>query len=208
VQTLTFGASKYKRAYNLTSCPQPHEVYKVLEAVTKLVMAWAGRHKVADGVATAFLTALKAEWRLNEPIADMAQKVWTSEQTILSSDKDMVGREFCTIFNELIREDARLDPELACQVATLAHAINSNVVTRGLGGDKPWPDGPAAAGGKHNSTERNTCWRGGGFSDTATTRAFFVPGTVYRTGGFIATSYKKDKAKGFIDRVRRIVLVF
>jgi hypothetical protein len=54
------------------------------------------------------------------------------------------GCEFCSIFNALIRDDERLDDELAAHAATLAHAINSNVVTRGLGGAKPWPGGPAA----------------------------------------------------------------
>jgi hypothetical protein len=75
VQQLTFGTSKYKRAYDRTSCPQPHEDDKVLAAVRTVVMAWARRHGVADGAATAFLVALKAEWKLNEPIGNMAQKV-------------------------------------------------------------------------------------------------------------------------------------
>ena len=194
VQQLTFGTSKYKRAYDRTTCPQPHEDYQVLEAVTKLVMAWARRHGVADGAATAFLVALKAEWKLNEPIGETAQKVWTSANALN-------GREFCSIFNALIRDDERLDDELAAQAATLAHAINSNVVTRGLGGAKPWPGGPAAEP-DHNSTEKDTCWRGGGFSDTPETRAFFVGGMVYRTVGFLATSYKREKARQFVDRVR------
>ena len=194
VQQLTFGTSKYKRAYDLTSCPQPHEDYKVLEAVTKLVLAWARRHGVADGAATAFLVALKAEWKLNEPIGETAQKVWTSANALN-------GREFCSIFNALLLDDERLDDELAVQAARLAHAINDNVVTRGLGGAKPWPGGPVA-GPDHNSTEKDTCWRGGGFSDTPETRAFFVGGMVYRTVGFLATSYKREKAKQFVDRVR------
>ncbi len=194
MQQLTFGSSKYKRAYDRASCPQPHEDDKVLAAVRTVVMSWARLHNVADGAATAFLTALKAEWRLNEPIGNMAQKVWTS-------DYELKGCEFCSIFNALIRDDKMLDDEIAAQVATLAHAVNSNVVTRGLGGQRPWPGGPAA-GPDHNSTVADTCWRGGGFSDTPETRAFFVGGMVYRTGGFLATSYKKEKARHFIDRVR------
>jgi hypothetical protein len=194
VQLLTFGTSKYKRAYVRTSCPQPHEDDKVLAAVRTIVMAWARRHGVADGAATAFLVALKAEWKLNEPIGNMAQKVWTSANALN-------GCEFCSIFNALLRDDERLDDELAAHAATLAQALNSNVVTRGLGGTKPWPGGPAA-GPDHNSTEKDACWRGGGFSDTPETRAFFVGGMVYRTGGFLATSYKKEKAMQFVNRVR------
>ena len=83
--------------------------------------------------------------------------------------------------------------------ATLAHAMNSNVVTRGVGGVLPWPDGPKA-GANHNSTEKDTTWRGGGFHGGF--RAFFEPKKVYRVGGFLATSYKREKAQHFIGRVR------
>ena len=73
---------------------------------------------------------------------------------------------------------------------THAHAINSNVVTRGVGGVLPWPDGPKA-GANHNSTEKDTTWRGGGFHGGF--RAFFEPKKVYRVGGFLATSYKRER---------------
>jgi hypothetical protein len=68
-----------------------------------------------------------------------------------------------------------------------------------VGGVLPWPDGPKA-GANHNSTEKDTTWRGGGFHGGF--RAFFVPKKVYRVGGFLATSYKRDKAQDFIRRVR------
>ena len=191
---LTFGSSKYKRSYGRTSCPAAHEAYLVLAAVTKIVEAWARENNVSDGARDKFLELLKAEWILNEPIGEMAQKVWTSQHVL-------DGLEFCSMFNSLVRGDCQHDDELADQVATLAHAINSNVVTRGVGGVLPWPDGPKA-GANHNSTEKDTCWRGGGFSDTPETRAFFVGGMVYRTVGFLATSYKREKARQFIDRVR------
>ncbi len=48
----------------------------------------------------------------------------------------------------------------ASQVATLAHAINSNLVKRDfIGGGLPWPDGPTGGPG-HNSTEANVVFRG------------------------------------------------
>jgi hypothetical protein len=44
---------------------------------------------------------------------------------------------------------------------------------------------------------------GGGFSDTAATRGFFVGGRKFRTGGFLATSFSKAVAENiFIHRVR------
>jgi hypothetical protein len=158
-----------------------------LAAVRDIVVEWARRHNLAGGEVEAFLKKLFSEWTMSEPIADMAQKVWTSEQTL-------ADREFCSIFNELIRNDRLLDDKAADQVTTLAHAINRNLVTRGVGGAS-WPDGS-------NSFVANACFRGGGFCDTALTRAFFVEGKRFRTGGFVATSYMKYIAETFIARVR------
>ena len=189
---LTFGSSKYKRSYGRTSCPAAREAYLVLAAVTKIVEAWARENNVSDGARDKFLKLLQAEWTLSETIGEMAQKVWTSQHAL-------DGLEFCSMFNFIIRGDCKLDDELADQVARLAHAINSNVVTRGVGGVLPWPDGPKA-GANHNSTEKDTTWRGGGFHGGF--RAFFEPKKVYRVGGFLATSYKREKAQHFIGRVR------
>ena len=189
---LTFGSSEFKRVYDRTTCPAAHEDYKVLEAVTKIVEAWAGQNNVSVGARDKFLKVLKAEWILSETIGEMAQKVWTSQHVL-------DGSEFCSMLNFLIRGDFKHGDPLADPVARLAHAINSNVVTRGVGGVLPWPDGPAA-GANHNSTEKDTTWRGGGFHGGF--RAFFVPKKVYRVGGFLATSYKRETANQFIGRVR------
>ena len=118
-----------------------------------------------------------------------------------TSLRQLNGREFCSIFNELIRDDPLLDDRVADQVATLSHAINSNVVTRGVGGDIPWPEGPGGRPG-NLSTVANVCFRGGGFCDTPATRAFFALGRKYRIAGFLATSFNKYVAEGFIARVR------
>ena len=189
---LTFSSSKYRRSYGRTSCPAANEAYLVLAAVTKIVAAWARQNNVSDGARDKSLKLLKAEWTLNEPIGEMAQKVWTSQHVL-------DGREFCSIFNSMVRGDFKHDDPLADPVARFAHAINSNVVTRGVGGVLPWPDGPTA-GANHNSTEPHTTWRGGGFHGGF--RAFFEPQKVYRVGGFLATSYKREKAQAFIGRVR------
>ena len=164
----------------------------VIGAVTKIVEAWASRNNLSDGARDKFLKLLQAECKLDDPIGEMAQKVWTSQHVL-------DGREFCSIFNSVVRGDFKHGDPLADPVARFAHAINSNVVTRGVGGVLPWPDGPKA-GANHNSTEKDTTWRGGGFHGGF--RAFFVPKKVYRVGGFLATSYKRDKAQDFIRRVR------
>ena len=189
---LTFGSSEFKRAYDRTLCPEAHQAYLLLAAVTAIVEAWARRNNVSDGERDKFLKLLQAEWTLSETIGEMAQKVWTSQHVL---DR----REFCSIFNSLVRVDFKHGDPLADQIARLAHAINSNVVTRGVGGILPWPDGPTA-GANHNSTEKDTTWRGGGFHGGF--RAFFVPKKVYRVGGFLATSYKRERANQVIGRVR------
>jgi hypothetical protein len=156
----------------------------VLAAVTEIVAAWARQNNVSDSARDKFLQLLQAEWALNETIGEMGQKVWTSQHVL-------DGLEFCSMFNSLVRGDCKHDDDLADDVARFAHAINSNVVTRGVGGVLPWPDGPKGGPG-HNSTEKDTTWRGGGFHGGF--RAFFVPKKVYRVGGFLATSYKRERA--------------
>ena len=82
---------------------------------------------------------LHAEWELREPIANMAQKVLHSEGNsgrqqprvtgmglsrrmatgraclaqVWTSEKQLQGREFCFIFNELIRNDELLEDDVA-----------------------------------------------------------------------------------------------
>jgi len=180
-------------AYARTRCPEADAPDEVLGAVRIVVKEWARRHGLAEGATTDFLKDLRSEWALNEKIADMAQKVWTSV-------KELDGREFCFILNELVRNDLLLTDDIADRVAKLARAINSNVVTRGVGGS-PWPDGPKGGPG-HNSTLKDVCFRGGGFCDTAATREFFGAGRKYRVAGFLATSYNKYVAENFIQRVR------
>ncbi len=190
---VTFLTSKYRMAYSRTRCPEADAPDEVIKAVRIVVKEWARRHGLAEGATTAFLKELFDAWPLHMKIADMAQKVWTS-------DKVLNGHEFCFILNELVRDDAMLTDKIADRVAKFAHAINSNVVTRGVGGS-PWPDGPKGGPG-HNSTLKDVCFRGGGFCDTAATREFFGAGRKYRVAGFLATSYNKHVAENFIQRVR------
>ena len=191
---VTFLTSKYRMAYGRTRCPDADAPDEVVKAVRVTVKEFARRHGLAEGATTAFLKELFSEWALHDQIADMGQKVWTSQ-------KKLAGREFCSIVNELLRTDALLTDEVADQLAILAHAINRNVVTRSVEYDVPWPSGPKGGAGQI-STMKDVCFRGGGFCDTAAIRDFFCAGRKYRVPGFLATSYNKYIAEHFIQRVR------
>ncbi len=189
---MTFRTSKYRMAYGRTRCPDADAPDEVVKAVRVTVKEFARRHGLAEGATTAFLKELFSEWALHDQIADMGQKVWTSQ-------KQLAGREFCSIVNELIRTDALLTDEVADQLAILAHAINRNVVTRSVDYGLPWPSGPKDGAGQ-NSTMKDVCFRGGGFMAAA--QDFFRIGTKFRVPGFLATSYNKYIAEHFIHRVR------
>ena len=191
---VTFLTSKYRMAYGRTRCPDADAPDEVVKAVRVTVKEFARRHGLPEGATTAFLKELFSEWALHDQIADMGQKVWTSQ-------KKLAGREFCSIVNELLRTDALLTDEVADQLAILAHAINRNVVTRSVEYDVPWPSGPKGGAGQI-STMKDVCFRGGGFCDTAAIRDFFCAGRKYRVPGFLATSYNKYIAEHFIQRVR------
>jgi hypothetical protein len=96
---------------------------------------------------------------------------------------------------EAIREDVEA---VSASVAVLGHAINAGIVLRGQPlASRPFPRGPAG-GPRDKSTEAATTWRGGGFADTARTRAFFVPGKQYRAPQFVATSFERSVARRFM----------
>ena len=111
-----------------------------------------------------------------------AERVWTSTQQ--SAD----GREFCSIFNQTIRED---HADLAPHAALISRAINLNL-TKSRGGSLNDTDFPPLG----------MSWRGGGFMDNEETRAFFVPGRKYRVPNYLATSFDKGVTTAFLDRVK------
>ena len=109
-----------------------------------------------------------------------------------------IGKPFYSILCETTREDI---PELAVHVATISRGINADLVHRGaaVADDLPWPRGPSGPAGS-KSTTLNSSWRGGGFADTPTMRAFFSLGNRYRVNQFLAASFDRGVAKGFIGR--------
>jgi hypothetical protein len=197
-----FQGSNFKREYE--QCKPPEHQHEVLRAVTEIVYSYCDRQTIADGTRDDFLRRLKAEWGktneakdvLNGPVKISCLLVWTSEEKL-------DGRiEFCSIFCEVLREDYAASAE---QAAVLARGINSNLcvpenardssVFRSALMRQPFPKGPAA-GGSDGSSEIAVCWRGGGFSDQC--RSFFTASKQYRAPMFLATSFNKEKARGFL----------
>jgi hypothetical protein len=181
--------SFFKPAYDAAIFPEYQD--ELLAAVRKMVLGYENRHNKPHAAIMDFFGRLQREWILDEPINVSAQKVWTSQE-------NLDGVEFCSIYGETIREDSAA---LAGPSAVLARALNANLVTRGLPlADQPFPRGPGG-GARDKSTEAGACWRGGGFMDNATTRAFYVPGRNYRVAQFLPTSFERPVAEQFIRRV-------
>jgi hypothetical protein len=108
-----------------------------------------------------------------------AERVWTSTKKF--SD----GREFCSILNQAIREDCAAG---APHTALVTRAINLNLtVARAATAAVAFPP-------------MGITWRGGGFMDTADTRAFFKPGKCYRVPNFLASSFDKSITTSFVNR--------
>jgi serine/threonine protein kinase len=189
-----FANSNYKAEYETAQeCFQFQD--ELLGAVRKLLMGFALRHNIDAEDAKCFLGALQTEWDMSDSVAIAAQKVWTSTR-ILSQ----VDTEFCSIYNETIRDDI---VDLAEPAAALGRAINANLVQRGLPEvDRPFPRGPDAPVERNRSTKAATAWRGGGFCDTVQVRQFFRDGQRYRVPQFLATSFSDRVAQKFMKAAK------
>ena len=120
-----------------------------------------------------FLKRLQAEAMRNmdDPIAEMLQRMWTSTLTLR-------GKEFCFILNHTLRGD---EPPLADPTATLSRGINQLCVS--IPPTPPFPPG-------------DVCHRGGGFDDRY--RSFFCKGRRFRQPAYLATSFSEVVAREFI----------
>jgi hypothetical protein len=143
-----------------------------------LIKAYCGVHGIPydDDEGEAFFDALRADMDAQDSLAAAVQRMWTSYQPLR-------GREFCTILNEAVRDDA---PDRVAAAAALTRAINQLCVTPD--GEEPRPPFPPEF----------RCIRGGGFDDSY--RDFFAPGREFRQPAFLATSFLESKADEFIRR--------
>ena len=110
-------------------------------------------------------------------IPQAAQRLWTSALRLR-------GREFCYLLNAAVRSD---HDELADATAGLTRAINQLCVTTGASALQSAVHPPG-----------HVCYRGGGFDDRY--RSFYVSGRQFRQPAYLATSFSRSVATGFLGR--------
>ena len=172
VSNRTLATSNFKTAYGRVQAPQG--AFQLGAALTDIIRGYCEHEGIAwreDG--EPFLQQLQEEAMRNmdDPIAEMLQRMWTSTLTLRS-------REFCFVFNHALRGD---QPPLADPTAKLSRGINSLCVS--VPPRPPFPPG-------------DVCHRGGGFNDRY--RSFFVPRRQFRQPAYLATSFSEDTAREFI----------
>jgi len=193
---LDLGSSHFKREYGRQSAPRYPGV--LLEAVASIVHGFCGARGIPDDAAHEFIGKLLEQHKEHLGVGEMAvaltaQELWTATEVVEG------GPELCTMYNAVLREDLA---SLAASSATLARSLNSALV---------WPDdderqalpfpGGAKAAGRNKSTGKGKCFRGGGFLDSDTTRAFFgQPKHKFRVPQFLATSFSRPVAEDFVRR--------
>eukprot|EP00966_Prymnesium_polylepis_P327818 7383655-Prymnesium_polylepis.2 len=123
--------------------------------------------------------------------AELAVLLWSSAER--SSER----REFCSYLNQCLREDN----DFAVKHATVvSDALNKMVVALGDRANKlseqcNWPSGPEADIGW--STKEDATWRGTALPPEHL--GFFSEGTEFRTNMFLATSFDRAVAEGFMN---------
>jgi hypothetical protein len=199
-----FATSNYKVAYDgvrrAENALEPQHKDRVLFAVRRLVEDFCERLYPGDAVATplqvaagrAFVLVLQDEWQLNDDADKASERVWTSLQKLplVGTPGVGIGREFCSIFSQAIRDD-RASVARAC--AIFARGLRTNlVVSRGGIAGNVRVSGMCPPGG--------VCWRGGGFNDLF--KPFFTDGKKFRVPGFLATSLHEGVTHGFMERAQ------
>ena len=115
--------------------------------------------------------------------------MWSSAETLSLPNGSKI--EFCSILNEIIREDKAVagGEEQLKHAVVVARTMNSFLVSdRENPARQKWPCGPTVAGDHGQSDEKDVTFRGGGLPDDHQT--FFVEGKVFRFNMFIATSFR------------------
>jgi hypothetical protein len=193
IKTKTFRASNYLAAYD--RIPAPTHAYMLLEKVHKLCRLFAALKDGSDSKsaaieADAFFDRLQCgldskRGHLGD-VGKVATRIWSSE-AILKLDRGEY--EFCHALNEVLRRD-QAGEMLDCAVL-IARGINLHCVQGSYVG---WPCGPAATGNRRSDVA-NTTFRGGGIRKDLI--GWFQKGKKYRTGMFVASSFRREVADKF-----------
>lgn len=172
----SFAKSNFKVEYVKATVPKAQMQFG--NSLGKLLEGYCRKHGMPfeEDEGEHFLDSLVAEAMTSpgDPIAVMAQRMWTSTLRLR-------GKEFCYIINDAARDDK----ELARPVAKVSRAINLLCVTA---------DRPTAA----VHPPDHCCYRGAGFDDAF--RSFFVAGREFRQPAYLATSFSREVAMGFLRR--------
>jgi hypothetical protein len=147
--------------------------------LTSVIKGYCEAHGIPydDDEGEAFFDSLQADMvGAGDSMAQAVQRMWTSF-------RQLRGREFCFILNEVVRNDTA---SCIAPAASLTRAINEFCVTPV--GEEPRPPFPPDF----------VCVRGGGFDNRY--RDFFAPGREFRQPAFLATSFSESTAEDFMRR--------
>ena len=193
----TFKDSQFKALYDGISSKK----VDVWEAVATLVTHYKGK-KAAERFVKKQEKFVKSQRRKMEAGGEkcdpwhVAMLLWTSPET------KGAGEELCSLLNRCLREDGGADGagrKALEAAARYTRLLNEGVVSsrgsRCIAG-RVWPRGPAAAEGR--SDEAHATFRGAYLPDQYRRR--YAPGARFRTQTYVATSFRRDVAREFMDR--------
>jgi hypothetical protein len=172
----TFRRTKFHGVYPKAKAPA--DLFKLGGKLGMVIKGYCEAHGIPydDDEGEAYVDQLRAEMGAGDSMAQAVQRMWTSF-------RQLRGREFCFILNEVVRNDTA---GCIAPAASLTRAINEFCVTPE--GEEPRPPFPPDF----------VCVRGGGFDNRY--RDFFAPGREFRQPAFLATSFLEGTADAFMRR--------
>ena len=177
VSGYTFRGTKFRGVYRKAKAPA--DLMKLGGKLTTVVRGYCEAHDIPydDDEGEAYFDELRADMvGAGDSMAHAVQRMWTSF-------RQLRGREFCFILNEVVRNDTA---SCIAPAASLTRAINEFCVTPE--GEEPRPPFPP----------HFVCVRGGGFDNRY--RDFFAPGREFRQPAFLASSFLESTADAFMRR--------
>lgn len=213
----SFADSRYREVYS-SVLPANGEIYtikelrKALEGFIRLV-AEHPTMGLDQRKAAGFAKGLEQPGRAGSPLGRQltrglssltaAPALTTFAVRVWTSSLRWSGREFCSLLNQIIREDGHVAGDEALRHAIVICRALNQVLCRAneeAAAMHVWPRGPNGGDGMGRSDEANTTFRGGGLP--AELRSFFQVGTKFRTRQYTATSFQRSVAVTFAEQYR------